>query len=102
MPEAIDGGSGPTGSWEVLDRSGWETEDELLVGLAGAVADLDTAEGTVLHDHVAVDALIKALKPESPSRGVSEIRFEYGRYEIKVTRVGVIAARPDPSPRPPG
>jgi len=102
MTEAIESGSGPTGSWGVLDRGGWETEDELLVRLADAVADLDTAEGTVLHDHVAVDALIKALNPESPSRGVSEIRFEYGRYEIKITRVGIVAARPDPSPRPSG
>jgi hypothetical protein len=96
MSRAIDGGSGSAASWAVLDRGEWETDDELLVRLADAVADLDTAEGTVLHDHIAVDAVLDALETESDSRGVSEVRFEYGRYEIRVTGAGVVAASPDP------
>lgn len=96
MSEAIDGGAGPVDSWTVLARADWETADELLVRLTEAVADLDAAEGTVLHDHVAVDAVLDALDPESRPPAVSEIRFEYGRYEIRVTDAGVIAATPDP------
>lgn len=97
MSEAIDGGSGSTGTWSVLERGAWETRDELLVRLTGAVRDLDPDDGTVLYDRVAVDAMLDALAPESASRGVSEIRFEYGDYEIKVAADGVIAASPDPA-----
>jgi len=100
MSEVIDGGSGPVGSWTVLDRAGWETGDELLVRLTDALAGLDSAAGTVLYDHVAVDAVLDALEPGSNADGVSEVRFDYGRYEIKVTRAGVIAASPDPDPDP--
>jgi hypothetical protein len=98
MSEAIGGRSGSAGSWAVLDRGEWQTEDELLVQLTDALAQLgpEAGEGTVLYDHIAVDAVLGALEPESESRGVSEIRFEYGRYDIKITRGGVIAASPDP------
>lgn len=102
MSETIDGRADPATSWTVLDRSGWESGDELIVRLADALTGFGPSEATVLYDHVSVDAVIDALDPESASRGVSEIRFDYGRYEIKITRGGVIAAQPDPaaSPRP--
>ena len=89
-------------SWSVLAKGEWESGDELLVRLTDAMRDLDSDDGTVLYDHVAIDAMLDALAPAGP-RGVSEIRFEYGRYEIKVTQGGVIAATPDPtmSPRAP-
>lgn len=96
MSEAIDGRPGSAGSWAVLESGGWETDDELLIRLTDALADLGPEEETVLHDHVAVDAVLDALDPDAGSRSVSEIRFEYGRYEIKITRAGVIAASPDP------
>lgn len=96
MSEAIDGESVPAGSWTVLDAGGWESTDELLVRLTDALSGFGPDEGTVLYDHVAVDPVLDALDPESASPGVSEIRFEYGRYEVKVTRAGVIAVSPDP------
>lgn len=102
MSEALGSGTGSAGSWAVLDRGAWKTDDELLVRLVDVVGDLDTDEDTVLQDHVAVEAVLDALEPESPSRGASEIRFEYGRYEIKITQAGVIAASPAPSPRSTG
>ena len=98
MSEVIDGGSRPVGSWTVLDRTGWETGDELLLRLTDALAGLDSEAGTVLYDHVAVDAVLDALEPGPTADGVSEVRFDYGRYEIKVTRAGLIAASPDPDP----
>ncbi|MBB6647273.1 hypothetical protein [Halobellus ruber] len=100
MSETIDGGAGRRTSWTVLDRSGWETGDELLRRLADALAGFGPGKSTVLYDHVSVDAVIDALDPESPSRAVSEIRFDYGRYEIMITRDGVIAAHPDPAASP--
>ena len=102
MSDAIGGKSGSAGSWAVLDRGEWETGDELLIRLADALAELGSEEEPVLYDHVAIDAVLDALEPDSDSRGVSEVRFDYGRYEIKVTRGGVIAASPDPDapPRP--
>lgn len=104
MSETTDGGVGSRGTWTVLDRSGWQTGDELLVRLADALGGFGPEEGAVLYDYVPVDAVIDALDPESSSGGVSEVWFDYGRYEIRVTRDGVIAAHPDPdaSPRPPG
>ena len=95
-------GSRAADSWSVLASGEWESGDELLVRLTDAMRDLDADDGTVLYDHVAIDAMLDALAPAG-SRGVSEIRFEYGRYEIKVTQAGVIAATPDPaaSPHPP-
>jgi hypothetical protein len=86
-------------SWSVLASGEWESGDELLVRLTDAMRDLDSDDGTVLYDHVAIDAMLDALAPAG-SRGVSEIRFEYGRYEIKVTQAGVIAASPDPAASP--
>jgi hypothetical protein len=102
MSEAIDSGPGSVSSWTVLDCEGWETTDELLVRLVDALAGLGPDEEVRLSDHIAVEALLDALDPESRSRGVTEIRFEYGRYEIKLTRAGVIAVSPDPDapPRP--
>jgi len=105
MSEVTRGGGGPTGSWSVLATGDWETRDELLIRLTDAIRDLDPGnDGTILYDHVAVDAMLDALAPESASRGVSEIRFEYGCYEVKVTQDGVVAVSPDPaaSPRPSG
>jgi len=104
MSKATNGGRA-TDSWSVLASGEWETGDELLVRLTDAMRDIGPDDGTVLYDHVAIDAMLDALAP-SGSRGVSEIRFEYGRYEIKVTQAGVIAASPDPatspqSPEPP-
>jgi hypothetical protein len=101
MSEATNGGRA-TDSWSVLASGEWESGDELLVRLTDAMRDLGPDDDTVLYDHVAIDAMLDALAP-SGSRGVSEIRFEYGRYEIKVTQTGVIAASPDPavSPQPP-
>lgn len=104
MSEAIDPGPGAAGSWAVLDDDGWETGDGLLIRLTDALAGLGPDDGTVLYDHVAVDAVLDALEPDAPARGVSEVRFDYDGYEVKITRNGVIAASPDPeaSPHPPG
>jgi hypothetical protein len=96
MSKATNGG-GAVDSWSVLAVEEWETADELLVGLADAVSDIGPDDRTVLYDYVAVDAMLDAFAPESAGRGVSEIRFEYGRYEIKVTQDGTIAASPDPA-----
>ncbi|WP_188786977.1 HalOD1 output domain-containing protein [Halobellus salinus] len=96
MSEAINSGTGAVGSWAVLDDDGWETGDGLLTRLTDALAGLGPEDGTVLYDHVAVDAVLNALEPDSPARGVSEVRFDYDRYEVKITRDGVIAASPDP------
>ena len=104
MSETTRSRSGPAGSWSVLATGDWESGDELLVRLTDAIRDLDGDDGTVLYDHVAIDAMLDALAPCSRTRGVSEVRFEYGCYEIKVTSEGVIAASPDPaaSPAPSG
>ena len=96
MSEAIDSGAGTAGSWAVLDDDGWETGDGLLARLTDALAGVGPEDGTVLYDHVAVDAVLDALEPDTPGRGVSEVRFDYDRYEVKITRNGVIAASPDP------
>ena len=101
MSEAIDPEAGTAGSWAVLDDDGWETGDGLLARLTDALAGVGPEDGTVLYDHVAVDAVLDALEPESESRGVSEVRFDYDRYEIKITGGGVIAASPDPDTAPP-
>ena len=101
MSKATDAGTGPTGTWAVLDTEGWETGDDLLIRLTDALAGLGPEDGTVLYDHVAVDAVLDALEPESESRGVSEVRFDYDQYEVKITRNGVIAASPDPDTAPP-
>jgi len=85
----------PTGSWDVLAQGSWETADDLLLRLVDAVDELDAPEGTVLHDYVDIDAVLDALAPASASRGVSEVRFDYGHYEIKVTQAGTVAAAPD-------
>ena len=102
MSEATDGSPG-TDSWSVLASGELESGDELLIRLTDAMREIGPDDGTVLYDHVAIDAMLDALAP-ADSCGVSEIRFEYGRYEIKVTRDGVIAASPDPatSPQSPG
>jgi hypothetical protein len=101
MNETIAPGAGTAGAWTVLDTEGWETGDDLLIRLTDALAGLGPEDGTVLYDHVAVDAVLDALEPESESRGVSEVRFDYDRYEIKITGGGVIAASPDPDTAPP-
>jgi hypothetical protein len=101
MNETIAPGAGTAGAWTVLDDDGWETVDGLLTRLTDALAGLGPEDGTVLYDHVAVDAVLDALEPESESRGVSEVRFDYDRYEIKITGGGVIAASPDPDTAPP-
>ena len=96
MSEATDARTGSTGTWAVLDNEGWETGDDLLIRLTDALAGIGPEDGTALYDHVAVDAVLDALEPDSSSRGVSEIRFDYDRYEVMITRGGVIAATPDP------
>lgn len=98
MAEATNS-SQAANSWSVLASGEWESGDELLVRLTDAIRDLDPDDATVLYDHVAIDAMLDALAPAG-SRGVSEIRFEYGRYEIKITQAGVIAASPDPATSP--
>lgn len=98
MSEATNAGRA-TGSWSVLASGEWESGDELLVRLTDAMRDIGPDDETVLYDHVAIDAMLDALAPPG-SRGVSEIRFEYGRYEIKITQAGVIAASPDPATSP--
>ncbi|QCC46270.1 HalOD1 output domain-containing protein [Halobellus limi] len=93
---------GSLDSWSVLTRENWENEGEFLIRLADALGGLDGTDDDVsLYDHVEIEALTRALLPESESRAVSEVRFEYQGYEIRVTRDGLIAASPSSGgPRP--
>ena len=49
-------------------------------------------EKVFLYDYVDVEAVRDALSPGT-DRGVSEVRFDYGRHEVRVTDDGTIAAR---------
>jgi hypothetical protein len=96
MSELFDpkSASSSSGSWSVLTREPWETQDELLVALADAVCGIDGIDDDLtLSDSVDIEAVIAALLPDQRSRGVSEIRFEIDGYEIRVIRDGVIAAQ---------
>jgi len=95
MSKAGDFRRGSLDSWSVITRDTWEDEGELLVRLSDALGSLDETDDDVsLYDHVEIEAVTRALLPDAESRAVSEIRFDYQGYEIRVTRDGVIAASP--------
>lgn len=80
--------------WTPLATHDWEGDDAIEGTLAGALSGIDDdSSNVVLYDHVDLEAITDALVPGSPERGASEVRFEYGHYEIKIEADGTIAAR---------
>lgn len=88
---AADGA--PGGSWRVLARHDWKGTAGLEMTLADALERLDGPEEPILYDYVNVEAVADAFAPAADGRGVSEVRFEYEEYTVRVTRDGTVAAR---------
>jgi hypothetical protein len=88
-----DGTSPSSGGWKLLAAHDWSDAKALETSICAAVEELDGVTDEVfLYEYVDVEAVRDALKPES-RRGVSEVRFDYGRHEVRVTEDGTIAVR---------
>lgn len=81
------------GGWRLLATHDWTDTTALEASLSRALETLDGASTeVVLYEYVDVEALRDALSPGT-DRGVSEVRFECGRHEVRVADDGTIAAR---------
>jgi len=80
------------GSWRLLATHDWSDSTALEASLSTALEGLDGAPADVLYEYVDVEAVREAISPGT-DRGVSEVRFEYGRHEVRVADDGTIAAR---------
>jgi len=81
------------GGWHPLATHDWSDARALETSLCAALEELDTVHGeVVLYEYVDVEAVRDALDPGA-MRGVSEVRFDYDTYEVRVSMDGTIAVR---------
>jgi hypothetical protein len=80
-----------TESWRPLVAHDWEGPVALETSLRAALEEVGMEE-VFLYDYVDVEAVRDAVSPGT-DRGVSEVRFDCGRHEVRVTEDGTIAAR---------
>ncbi|MEF8887922.1 MAG: HalOD1 output domain-containing protein [Haloarculaceae archaeon] len=77
--------------WRPLVAHDWDGPVALETSLRAALEEVG-AEDVFLYDCVDVEAVRDAVSPGT-DRGVSEVRFDYGHHEVRVTEDGSIAAR---------
>ncbi len=81
------------GGWQLVARHDWTDTTALETSLCAALEEVDSVAGeAVLYEYVDVETVCDALNPGS-DRGVSEVRFDYGGHEIRVSEDGTIAVR---------
>lgn len=88
-----DSGERRADDWRVLARHDWTDATALEISLHESLAALEpTQDEALLYDYVDVDAVRDVIGPGT-DRGVSEVRFDYGRHEVKVAEDGTVATR---------
>lgn len=92
MSSASNSGERGTGTWSVVGYHDWDSQEGIETTLVEALDTLGGEEDAVLYDYIDVEAMVDAMAPGS-RRGASEIRFEYDRYEVRVSRDGAVAVR---------
>lgn len=79
------------GGWRRLGTHDWDSPVALETALRAALQGVGV-EDVFLYDDVDVEAVRDAISPGT-DRGVSEVRFGYGRHEVRVAKDGTIAVR---------
>lgn len=92
MSTERDTGSRPAETWSVLASHDWAGKTPIETSLLDALDRLSEPETGVLYDYVDTEAVVDVLAP-SANHGATEVRFEYGQHEIRITQDGTIAAR---------
>lgn len=88
-----DSGERRADDWLVLARHDWTDATALEISLHEALVTLEpTHDEAVLYEHVDVGAVRDVISPGT-DRGASEVRFDYGRHEVRVAEDGTIATR---------
>ena len=91
---SVDSESGDSQSgWRVLANHDWTDSTALETSLCRVFHALeDVSDEVYLYECVDVEAVREAFGPGS-ERGVSEVRFEYEGYDVRVDDAGTIAVR---------
>lgn len=92
MSTEHDTSSRPAGTWSILAYHDWAGEVAIETSLLDALDSLGSSEKGVLYDHVDTEAVVNLLDPNT-GHTATEVRFEYGQHEIRITQDGTIAAR---------
>jgi len=92
MSRSNGAGNASIGAWSVVGRHDWDGTGTLETTLRDALDGFDAETDDVLYRYVDVEALVDALSPDA-DRGASEVRFDYGRHEVRVSRDGTVAVR---------
>jgi hypothetical protein len=77
--------------WHLLVTHDWGGPVALETSLRAALEEVGV-EDVFLYEYVDVETVRDAISPGT-DRGVSEVRFDYGRHELRVTEDGTIASR---------
>lgn len=79
-------------TWTVVAVHDWQGTQSIETTLANALATLTDTRDDVLYDHVDLEALSDVVGPNE-DRGASEVRFDYGPYEVRIEGDGTVAIR---------
>jgi len=79
------------GGWQSVATHDWEGPASLERTLRAALEEVGV-EDVFLYEYVDVEAVRAAISPGT-DRGVCEVRFDYGRHEVRVAEDGTIAVR---------
>ncbi len=79
-------------NWTVVAVHDWAGTQNIETTLVNALGDLEDAPDGVLYDHVDLEALVRVIEPDD-AKGASEVRFEYGWYDVRIDADGTIAIR---------
>ncbi|MEF8853819.1 MAG: HalOD1 output domain-containing protein [Haloarculaceae archaeon] len=93
MSETRDRTGTTSGQWSVVEYHDWEGPEALEGTLRDAVDALRGDPGEQrLYDYIDVEAVTDVLAGGT-DRGASQVRFEVGPHEVRVSADGTIAAR---------
>jgi hypothetical protein len=80
-------------SWSAIGRHDWGATETLETTLREVLNDFEGEDGPgELYQYVDAEALVDVISPET-DRGASEVHFEYGDREIKISQDGIISIR---------
>lgn len=88
-------GRAETAQWTVLRQREWQSHDDLVTLLSGALTDLETAGDPVIYDYIDAEAVV-AVFGRGDDRGARGLRFECENYEVRLEHDGTVAARERP------
>jgi hypothetical protein len=84
---------GSPDGWSVVGHHDWDATETLETTLRRTLDTIDDNPGEgELYQYIDVEALFDVLSPET-TRGASEVHFEYGRHDVRVSQDGTIAVR---------